>query len=98
VKLTIEIPNIKAFVQRPGSETGFPEPRRVKTIRVVRAIKTDRGFGKMVVTCYVAIYDRKKKWVAGKYPTMKEMRQRAAINRAFKEAAFKAAQQQPQVN
>jgi hypothetical protein len=98
MRLTIDVGTIKEFTQRGGSEQGFPEPRRVKTVRVVKPIRTDRGHGKMVVTCYVAIYDRKKPWKAGKYPTMKELRAKAAINRAFREAAFNASQSAPAVN
>ena len=98
MRLTVDVGPVKSFEQRGASEGGFPEARRVKTIRLVRPIRTDRGHGKMVVTCYVAIYDRKKPWKAGKYPTMKALRQKAAINRAFKEAAFNASQSAPAVN
>jgi hypothetical protein len=88
MRIAIEIPDLKEFEQRGGSETGFPEKRRVKTIRIQKAIKTDRGHGKMVLTVYCAVYDRKKPWKAGKYLTMPEIRQRAKANRLLKSLKY----------
>ena len=90
MKIVIEVPDLKEFQQRPGSEQGFPEARRTKTIRIQKAIRTDRGHGKLVVTAHCVVYDRKKPWKAGKYLTMPQIRERAKINRLKKLLVYPA--------
>ena len=98
MRIVIELPSIKQFVQRGGSEQGFPEARRTATVRVLRAIKTDRGHGKLVITAHCVIYDRKKPWKAGKYLTMPQIRERAKANRAIREQLQKLNAVNAQVN
>lgn len=58
MKIVIDIGEFDSFLDVQGN---FERYRR-KLVRLQRAVKTDRGHGKLVVNCWVTLYDRKKPW------------------------------------